>query len=125
MEVPSVDDLLEFDRQMEGEKKKTRPPVRRQPKPPSRRSRSSNMPSSFVSPLALSTGMASIMPARQANHLQGMADDIMSAISKENYSRVAQAREMRRMMNERAADREKMQHEKDMLLMRLRAMREE
>ena len=125
MEVPSAEDLLAFDRQMEKDKKKTRPPARRQPSQPPRRSRSSSMPPPFVSPMALATGMASIMPARQANHLQGMADDIMSAMSKENYSRVAQAREIRRMMNEREADRERMQHEKDMLLMRLRAMREE
>lgn len=125
MEVPSVEELLEFDRQMEEERKKARPAVRRQPNPPARRTarRSSNMPPAFISPLGLSAGMANIMPARQANHLQGMADDVMSAISKENYSRVAQAREMRRMQDEREAERERMQHEKDLLLMRLQAMR--
>lgn len=95
----------------------------RRPNPPSRRTGSRNVPPAFISPLGLSAGMANIMPARQANHLQSMADDVMSAISKENYSRVAQAREMRRMQDEREAERERMQHEKDLLLMRLQAMR--
>ena len=119
-------DQTEWQRMMEErelEEARRRRASNRQPNPPSSRTRSRNVPPPFVSPMALATGMASIMPARQANHLQGMADDVMSAISKENYSRVAQAREMRRMMNEREAERERMQHEKDLLLMRLQAMR--
>jgi hypothetical protein len=49
-------------------------------------------------------------PADQFGHLQGMANNVMSAIQNENDSRVAQAREMRRM-----------QHEKEMAQMRMAA----
>lgn len=64
-------------------------------------------------------------PAQQFRHMQGMHGDVMSAIEKENYSRVAQMREMRRMQDEKDKEAERMQHEKDMLLLRLRAMRGE
>lgn len=47
----------------------------------------------------------------QGNMLQGMAGDAMAAIQRENESRVAQSREMRRM-----------QHEKEMEQMRINAM---
>ena len=49
--------------------------------------------------------------AAQGAHLGNMMNMTMGAINQENMSRVAQAREGRRM-----------QHEKDMLLMRLREM---
>ena len=49
--------------------------------------------------------------AAQGSHLGNMMNMTMGAINQENQSRVAQQREGRRM-----------QHEKDMLLMRLRGM---
>lgn len=52
-----------------------------------------------------------LSPTGQFNHLQGMANDAMSAIRDENESRVAQSREMRRM-----------QHEKEIEQMRLQAL---
>jgi hypothetical protein len=123
MAIPDIEDLTAVGMQMLRERDAEQLRTRRSENARRAAARRNQGGVGMISPLALSTGMASIMPARQANHLQGMADDVMSAISKENYSRVAQAREMRRMMNERAADREKMQHEKDLLLMRLQAMR--
>jgi len=58
--------------------------------------------------------MAGAGSAAQYAQLSGMANDAMSAIRNENASRVAQAREARRM-----------QHEKDLLLTRLRGMNQQ
>jgi len=65
----------------------------------------------MMNAMALGMGMASMMPAQQARHAGNMMNMTMGAINQENQSRVAQQREARRM-----------QHERDMLLMRLRGM---
>jgi hypothetical protein len=78
-----------------------------------------------MSPLGTAVGMAAAIPAMQGLHMAGMHQDVMSAIEKENYSRVSQSRERRRMQHEKDKEAARMQHEKDVLLMRLRAMRGE
>ena len=95
-------------------------PAAPQPAPPSPR-RASPM----ISPLGTAVGMASAVPMQQARHATGMHQDVMDAIQKENYSRVSQSRERRRMQHEKDKEGARMQHEKDVLLMRLRAMRGE
>jgi hypothetical protein len=95
-------------------------PAAPQPAPPSPR-RASPM----ASPLGTAVGMASAVPMQQARHAAGMHQDVMDAIQKENYSRVSQSRERRRMQHEKDKEAARMQHEKDVLLMRLRAMRGE
>ena len=42
-----------------------------------------------------------LLPGEQFQHLQNMANDQMAMFSKENDSRVAQMREMRRMQHEK------------------------
>jgi hypothetical protein len=78
-----------------------------------------------LSPMASSVNAASAIPAQQARQAAGVYGDVMSAFDKENYSRVAQSREARRMQHEKDKEAARMQHEKDVLLMRLRAMRGE
>lgn len=65
-------------------------------------------------------------PVAQGNILQGAANDVMKAIAKENDSRVAQAREMRRMEHEREMERmrqETEQQKTNALLQRLEESR--
>jgi hypothetical protein len=96
-----------------------------QPAAPQPARPSPRMASPMISPLGTAVGMASAMPMQQARHALGMQQDVMDAIEKENYSRVSQGREMRRMQHEKDKEAARMQHEKDVLLMRLRAMRGE
>lgn len=60
------------------------------------------------------------MSGAQAQHLQGMADRATAAIAKENDSRVAQAREQRRMQHEQEMKR----METEALLARLESARQ-
>ena len=56
--------------------------------------------------------MAQAHAAQQAGHLQGMANNTMAAIAKENDSRVAISREMRRMAHEQEMERMRQEAER-------------
>lgn len=61
-----------------------------------------------------------LMPGQQFRHMGGMHQDLMSAMERENYSRVAQSREARRMAEQRLRD----QNDYQTLLLRLQHERE-
>ena len=73
-----------------------------------------------------------LLPHQQFRHAQNMAGDVMDAFAAENRSRVAQAREQRRMAHERQQAAAQRKHERrvkqqdlDSLLERIGQAREE
>lgn len=74
----------------------------------------------MINALALGMGMASRMPAQQGRALSDAMGQTMMAIGRENYSRVAQAREARRQAQERFLQSQQLQVE----LERIRQERE-
>lgn len=97
-----------------------REPQRGMPRPPAEPRRAAQRPLPQGNPMHNDHGDAfayggfnsAMMGARgQNNALQGMAGDVMQAFQNENQSRVAQAREMRRMEHERELERMRQQTE--------------
>lgn len=71
--------------------------------PPVRRPVSFHSQEAFMIPSSIvGAPIAAMVHGAQGDYLQGMATDAMSAVAKENDSRVAQSREWRRMQHEMA-----------------------